>query len=335
MDIGTAKPSPSELIHYGYKLIDILKPGENISAYDFLQRTLALLYNNDTPSRSHQSKGRTFIVGGTMFYQEVLRCGLPKSIDIPAEVKTKLQTLYDTEGIHALQEILVKHDPLYYAEVDIHNHRRLLRALEVILTTGKTFSALRAERTPPPLEILSIGVTRPRASLYEAINQRVEHMFEKGWAQEVEKLLKHYSAEDITKAKTIGYEDIITWLECTNPKNSTQEKNHTMEVIRQKTRQMAKRQLVWMKKNPPDYLLVQNYKNHDKNSTSKVIGIEFPFRDPEDAWMNDYEKLKSNGVCPHRENSLRPKCNLILIENSSKVNHMLNTLEHILGVFYE
>lgn len=254
-NIGSAKPSLQELRKFNYQLIDFLELDKDISAYEFLKKFLNIL-------KKETSFKKIFLVGGSMFYLDVLKKGLPFSPPISKFLKENLEKKLKEKGLDYLIKIIQKKDPEYYREVDLKNPRRILRALEVI-ESGYSFSQLRKKRIPPPLDILQISIIQPRNILYKKIEARVEEMFKMGWIEEVENLLKKYPEETITKIKTIGYNEIVSYLQ------SKLDYQTTVQLIKQKTRHMAKKQLTWLKKENDGFFLVSSYNKDEQNNNYK------------------------------------------------------------------
>ncbi len=187
-----------------------------------------------------QTNDTVILVGGSGLYIDAICRGFDELPEANAEVRNTIHSLFETKGIDGLQELLQQLDPIYYQQVDLKNPQRLSRALEVCLTTGKPYSDLRkGKQKKRNFNIIKIGLTTSRELLYERINQRVDEMMKNGLLEEVKKLqpFKHLNA-----LQTVGYKELFDHLE-----NDTDVQS-TIELIKQNTRKLAKRQLTWFRR---------------------------------------------------------------------------------------
>jgi tRNA dimethylallyltransferase len=155
-------------------------------------------------------------------------------------VEEDLEAVYESEGIAALQKLLQDHDPEYYKKVDRNNPQRLLRALAVAISTGQPYSAFRKLKSKKRNFIsIPIGLTVNREELYRRINARVEEMMKNGLLEEVKRLqpFQHLNA-----LQTVGYSELFDYL------NGLQSLDDSIELIKQHTRNYAKRQMTWFRK---------------------------------------------------------------------------------------
>lgn len=234
LDIGTAKPSAGERASRSYFLVDCVDPDQIFTAFDYLREALRVM---------EASRGkRIFIAGGTPFYLDAFLHGFFEQTPLAPEVRENAEKLFREGGLAALQDEVKRLDPDYYAVVDRQNHRRLLRALEAMATTGEKFSVLRERRQGPDLEILTLVVFRNRKELYERINRRVDAMMAAGFADEVRGLLARGYGANLSSMTGIGYRELISHLE---GKISLEE---ATLLTKEKTRQFARRQLTWFRK---------------------------------------------------------------------------------------
>ena len=147
---------------------------------------------------------------------------------------------YAAGGIAWLQEAVKKNDPAYYQKGEVLNPQRMMRALEVVLTTGKSIlSFQKKQSTKRDFNIIKIGLELPREDLYNRINKRVDTMVESGLIAEVESLISYKSLNSL---QTVGYRELFDYFE---GKNSLE---HSINLIKQNTRHYAKRQMTWFKK---------------------------------------------------------------------------------------
>lgn len=196
MPIGTAAPSPQERQQAPHHFIGHLSVTDYYSIGQFetdaLNRLESLFQTHDT----------VIMVGGSMMYEKAVLQGLNDLPEAHPENQEKLLTLWQSEGIEALQNLLENLDAEYYAIVDRQNPRRLLRAIDVIWQTGEKYSELIAKPQPQrSFKALRIGIEAPRETIYQRINQRVDLMMKNGLLEEVKSLLpyRHLTA---LKSKT-------------------------------------------------------------------------------------------------------------------------------------
>jgi tRNA dimethylallyltransferase len=241
MSIGTAKPpfrkiakklSSDGIPHY---LVDVREPDENYTVADFKKDAIATIQNI-----IHRGK-IPFLVGGTGLYIKAIleNLDIPKVKENPA-LRRKIEREIATVGLAAVFKKLVARDPEAAYIVDPQNPRRVVRALEVTLMTGKPFSATR-KKQPPLFETLTIGVTRPDAILRKRINGRIDAMMRDGLVREVKSLIKKYGHGQ-TPFDAIGYREIIDAL------NGKYPLAEAVALMKSNTWHYAKRQMTWFKK---------------------------------------------------------------------------------------
>ena len=234
MNIGTAKPSHEELGTVRHHLIDSHSVKEPFSVGDFEKKVINLR------EKLFKANDQAILVGGSGLFINAISNGFDELPVATKEIRDRLNQLLNDKGIEHLQEKLKKADPVYYAEVDINNPQRLIRALEVFESTGNPFSSYRTKiRKKRNFNIIKIAISPDRAKLYDQINLRVDQMIENGLIEEV-KALGEY--RDQNALNTVGYSEIFDYLD---GKYSKQE---AIEKIKQNTRRFAKRQLTWFKK---------------------------------------------------------------------------------------
>ena len=237
MNIGTAKPSLEEMQNIPHHLIDIVNPDEeyNVSLY----KDAAIKTINDIINR-----GKTpIIVGGTGLYINTLVNGIEFS-EIPNddEYVKELEALYEKGGADALFDLLKKVDEESSKVIEKNNIRRVIRALEIFKTTGKTKSELdRESQKETPFDYLVYGIEWDREILYERINKRVDLMIEAGLVDEVKNVTTKFKVSK-TAMQALGYKEVVDYL---NEKTSYDE---MIDTIKQESRRYAKRQVTWFKK---------------------------------------------------------------------------------------
>ena len=237
LDIGTAKPSATERAAVPHHLLDICEPDEIFDAKRFVE--LAANVIAEIQDRGHVA----LVVGGTGLYVRALRHGL---FDGPARdpmLRVRLEALPAPALFAELQSV----DPQTAARIDRHNPRRLVRALEVFYATGKPIAALQtqwqmsAER-PAPSRIF--GLTRARAELNARIERRIDEQLAAGWLREVERLLARGVAANPTAMQAAGYRELAAHL------RGEVSLADAVALIKTRTRQLAKRQLTWFRREP-------------------------------------------------------------------------------------
>jgi tRNA dimethylallyltransferase len=230
MDIGTAKPTPAERAAVPHHLIDVVEVSERFDVARYVALAHAAIADI-------QHRGRTpLIVGGTGLYLRALTEGLSEAPDADPALRAELEAL----GREPVLDELRRADPEAAARIGPHNFRRLVRALEICRLTGRKSSDLRRQwdRSRPPL---MHGLERDRADLYARCDARVEAMFRAGLVDEVRSLLPRGLAENITARQALGYKEVIAHLRG----EATLEE--TVEMVKTRTRQFAKRQLTWFR----------------------------------------------------------------------------------------
>ena len=233
MNIGTAKPSNSELNSIKHHLINnkSINDNYNISDYekDALKSIKSIFNKNDV----------AILVGGSGLYINTVLYGLDEIPGISTETRNSLYLDLELKGIKKLQEQLKLLDPASYSAIDINNPRRLIRALEVSISTGKSYSSfLKKKKKKRDFNIIVLGINQDRLELYDKINTRVDNMVESGLINEAKEL---YNLKSLNALNTIGYREVFNYIE---DKYSLDE---CINEIKKNTRRYAKRQLTWFK----------------------------------------------------------------------------------------
>ena len=233
MNIGTAKPSNSELNSIKHHLINnkSVNDNYNISDYekDALKSIKSIFNKNDV----------AILVGGSGLYINTVLYGLDEIPEISNETRNSLYLDLELKGIKKMQEQLKLLDPASYSAIDINNPRRLIRALEVSISTGKSYSSfLKKKKKKRDFNIIVLGINQDRLELYDKINTRVDNMVESGLINEAKEL---YNLKSLNALNTIGYREVFNYIE---DKYSLDE---CINEIKKNTRRYAKRQLTWFK----------------------------------------------------------------------------------------
>ena len=233
LTIGTAKPSATELSCAPHYFVNSHSVAAPISAGQYEREALALF------ETLFQTTQTILLVGGTGLYINAVLRGLDDMPQSDASLRHELQQVFDREGIAPLQARLLDLDPAYAALADLNNTQRVMRALEVCLTTGKPYSWFRRQRPiNRPFNTILIGLDRPRPELYARIDQRVDQMLATGLVDEVRGLLPF---RHTTALQTVGYKEVFPYLDGTCTYAAT------VDLLKQNTRRYAKRQLTWFR----------------------------------------------------------------------------------------
>lgn len=235
MTIGTAKPTEQELSTVPHHFINNISiHNKSYSAGKYEAEVLEFL------SQYFSKKPIAVMVGGSGLFINAVCSGFDKfDTEEPKQLWTARNYL-NTKDLHWLQQEVERLDPEYYAKVDRKNPIRLKRALEIIYTTGKKYSEQRiGKKTERPFRIIKIGLQLPRDLLYERINLRVEEMMKSGLLEEVKELYLH---KKIHTLNTVGYTELFDFIE------DKIDLLAAVALIKQNSRNYAKRQMTWFKK---------------------------------------------------------------------------------------
>jgi len=238
MNIGTAKPTPDELARYPHALVDICDPSESYSAENFRRDALQLM---DEIS----ARGKVpCLVGGTMLYYRALQYGLSRLPATDPEVRQHFAERAEKEGLAVLHAELCKIDPVAGERIHENDPQRTLRALEVYQQTGQTLTELQlAEQGKPmPYQALKLVKSPERPILHERIAHRFELMLAQGFEHEVEHLMARGDLNlDIPSMRCVGYRQMWEYLDGQCDRTEMVEKGIAA------TRQLAKRQITWLR----------------------------------------------------------------------------------------
>lgn len=235
LDIGTAKPSAAEQQRVPHHLIDVAEFTETFDAARFAN--LARATAGEIAARGC----RPVLCGGTGLYFQAFLEGLGAAPPADLRLRAELEAMPLAQLLDELRE----HDPVTHGSIDQKNPRRIIRAVEVLRLTGKPFSAQRSvwnsERGTGNREFF-FGMTRPTADLHARINARVDEMFRRGLVDETRRLLSRGLATNQTAMQAIGYRQVVEHL------RGERSLEATIELVKIRTRQFARRQLTWFRK---------------------------------------------------------------------------------------
>ena len=234
MSIGTAAPTPDQLSRVKHYFVGILSPEEYYSASRYEEEAITLI------EKLHKKHPVVVMVGGSMLYIDAVCRGIDEMPTIDDELRKDLQQLYRKEGLDPIRQQLKLLDPVFYRQVDLKNPKRVIHALEVCLMTGKPYSSLRTNlRKKRPFRIVKIGFTRERQELYDRINARVDDMIDNGLIEEAQRL---YPLRHLNSLNTVGYKELFDSFD------GKYDLNTAIEKIKQHSRNYARKQLSWFKR---------------------------------------------------------------------------------------
>ena len=250
MSIGTAAPTPDELSQVKHYNIHNISIEDKYDVAEYEKDVLNLL---NTLFKEHDF---VILTGGSGLFIDAVCNGIDEMPDITAETRGKVENLYCEGGLRALQNAVQQLDPEYFSIVDQQNPRRLQRAMEVCLQTGKTFTSYRQRQAAPrEFNIIKFALLWDRETLNQRIDMRVDLMMEQGLMAEAQNL---YPMRHLNALNTVGYKELFAYFDgdCTL--------KEAVEQIKIHTHQYAKRQMTWLHKDD-SYIWVK------PNELDKVI----------------------------------------------------------------
>ncbi len=234
MTIGTAKPSLQELEEVQHHFIGSQPIEQAYDAGQYGRDALALI------SQLFEKYDQLVMCGGSGMYVKAVLEGFDEMPEVPEALRSEIITEYQQKGLGWLQDQVSEKDPEYFQAVDQKNPQRLMRALELIRSTGKPASAFRNNtKHSLPFEVVKIGLELDRDQLYDRINQRVDQMMEAGLLQEAKQL---FPRKSLNALQTVGYQELFGHFE------GEYDLEEAMRLLKRNTRRYAKRQLTWFKK---------------------------------------------------------------------------------------
>lgn len=234
LSIGVARPSEDELEELPHHFIASHSIADTINAAFFEQYALQKV------NELFQKHDIVIMVGGTGLYIKAFTEGLDAIPEIDGSIRKKISAEYETKGLQWLQNEIKKKDPLFYSSGEIQNPQRMMRALEIIESTGISILDFRTnKKTERGFNVIKIGLESPKEDLHRNINSRVDKMIAEGLVDEVRSL---YSYRALNALQTVGYKEIFEFID------GNFSLNNAIEEIKKNTRQYAKRQMTWFKK---------------------------------------------------------------------------------------
>lgn len=234
--IGTAAPSSEEMGAVPHHFVGTLGLEDYYSAAMFEEDVLSLLPK--LWSRSDYA----VMAGGSMMYIDAVAKGIDDIPTVSDENRRRAMELYERKGVQGLRLELLELDPVYYREVDLNNHRRLVHAIEIIYESGRRYSDMRrGEAKERPFRILKFAIDMPREELFARINRRVEAMIEQGLEQEAERVAPK---RHLNSLNTVGYKELFAVMD------GALTRDEAILRIGKNTRVYAKKQLTWLRRDP-------------------------------------------------------------------------------------
>jgi len=262
MDIGSAKISKEEMQGIKHHMIDIIDPSDKFTVSDY--KNMATKAIEDILLR----KKVPILTGGTGLYINSVTCKMDfTEADSDEEYRKELESLAEKKGNEFIHNMLKDIDPISYKEIHYNNRKRVIRALEVYKLTGKAFSSFNAgeEFYKSKYNIKYYVLTMDRIKLYERINKRVDIMIESGLLEECIKLKNMGYNSSMQSMQGIGYKEIFYYLE---NKITLEE---AIEMIKKGTRNYAKRQLTWFRRDPRAIFINKDLFNNDDEILEYIL----------------------------------------------------------------
>jgi tRNA dimethylallyltransferase len=234
MSIGTAVPDKVQLNSVPHHLVHSHSVHNYYNASMYEQDALVAL------NEIFKTKPVAILTGGTGLYIDAICYGIDELPAADPEIRAELAHRFRKEGIESLRFDLKKLDPDYYSSVDLNNHKRILKALEICLITGKPYSSfLTKKKAVRPFEIVKIALDMPRDELYKRINRRVDQMLSEGLIEEARSL---YPNRKLNALKTVGYRELFRYFD------GEISLEQAIDLIKRNTRHYARRQLTWFRR---------------------------------------------------------------------------------------
>jgi tRNA dimethylallyltransferase len=234
MTIGTAKPLPEELARVTHHFIDSHSINAQYDAASYAEDALARVY------KLFEMHDYVIVCGGSGLYVKALLEGFDDIPETPQAIREAISKQYKVSGLTWLQHEMKRLDPDYFERVDPQNPARLMRALEVVVATGRSIGSFqKKQKRELPFNVIKIGLELDREALYSRIDKRMDNMIEAGLFDEAEKL---YPYRQHNALQTVGYQEIFDFME------GKYDKTEAIRLLKRNSRRYAKRQLTWFKR---------------------------------------------------------------------------------------
>jgi tRNA dimethylallyltransferase len=232
MNIGTAVPSPGQLEKTTHYFIG------NLSVHDYYNASMFEIEAIELLSELYKNLDLVLMAGGSGLYIDAVCRGIDDLPSVDKELRAEIANEYKQHGIHWLREKLKALDPDHYEIVDQYNPKRMMKAIEISMLTGKPYSSfLTGTKKKREFNIVKIGLNRERKELYHIINSRVDEMVDNGLLEEAERL---YPFRHLNALNTVGYKELFDYMD---GKTGLDE---AIVLIKRNSRRYAKRQLTWL-----------------------------------------------------------------------------------------
>ena len=236
LPIGTAAPTTKEQEQAKHYFVGNLTVNKYYNASMFENDVLSLL------DILFKQQDIALMSGGSMMYIDAVCNGIDDIPTVDTQIRQRLKERYEQEGLESIIQELRQLDPEYYNIVDKKNHKRVIHALEICLSTGKAYSSFRHNvRKTRPFQIIKIGLTRNREELYSRIDQRVDEMISNGLLKEAANM---YPQRNLNALNTVGYKELFDYID---GKTDLQE---AIFKIKSNTHKYCRKQLTWFKRDP-------------------------------------------------------------------------------------
>ncbi|MDH8701110.1 tRNA dimethylallyltransferase [Dysgonomonadaceae bacterium PH5-43] len=250
--IGTAAPKVEELNRVKHYFVGELPIDQYYSASHFEDDVIGLL------SKLHQQHDTIIMSGGSMMYIDAVCKGIDEIPTIDETLRKEVFEQYENNGLEHIQQQLKLLDPVFYNQVDLKNHKRVIHALEICLMTGKPYSSFRTNSAKQrPFDIIKIGLKRDREELYSRINKRVDQMMEDGLLEEAKAF---YPYKHLNSLNTVGYKELFQYFD------GNWSLDFAVEKIKQNSRIYSRKQMTWFKRdqeiswfNPDEEFLILQF----------------------------------------------------------------------------
>lgn len=254
MTIGTAKPTSQEL--------DLI-PHHFINSHSIHDTYDAAQYGVDALEcirKLFQTRDHVVLCGGSGMYIRAVCEGFDDIPKVPDDVRSELAADYNKNGIEALQYRMKQLDPNHFESIDTKNPHRLMRALEVVLSTGLSISTFQNNKQiNHEFEIIKFGLDHPRKELYDRIDQRMDKMIANGLFDEAANL---YPFKHMNALQTVGYQEIFDFMD------EKYDRDEAIRLLKRNSRRYAKRQLTWFKRDK----LINWVPAHDPKNIYEIVG---------------------------------------------------------------
>lgn len=234
LKIGTATPTDDDLAKVKHYMIG------NKSILDYYSAGIYELDVLKLLTKIFKSKNTAILTGGSGMYINAVCKGIDTQPDIEPSIREQVIRQFENEGIESLRFDLQRLDPEHYKHVDLNNPQRVMKAIEICIQTGKTYTSfLTKENKNRDFNIIKIGLERNREELYEQINRRVDIMIEEGLLEEAKQFHKY---KELNSLNTVGYKELFSYFE------GEYDLDEAIRLIKRNSRRYAKRQITWFKR---------------------------------------------------------------------------------------